>query len=366
MSLFEKELQKFNSIYRGTVVDNLGSQGQCKIFVIGVYPTEYKDDSSALPWAEPAMPLFGGNFTNKNGTLNAEATINTTPHVGAEVFVFFENGDHNHPIFFATSCGGSGWKAEHENQHIIQTDNVRIIIDEKLDDPKSTSKFGSYNENCTENSKVAANIPTRVNIECQGNVHLRVFGSVNMQVNGNFYKEINGNVHETINGNIYRMIKGNIEEDINGDIRKYHGGKLKEIHFGDTDLNHIGKTVAFYNGDITHNINANVSDLINGNVTKTVNGNVLNTINIGSFTTFVNAGGMSTTVFGIVKNRFCADFTTEVIGNFNEIINMNVNKAVGLNITEVTKGNIISTIKGNATDVITGNLKVTAARIDLN
>ena len=63
-----------------------------------------------MPWATPAMPTFGGNSFNQNAKaedlLNDETGWSSTPHagdvdVGAQVFVFFENGDINYPVYFA-------------------------------------------------------------------------------------------------------------------------------------------------------------------------------------------------------------------------------------------------------------------------
>ena len=56
----------YTGIYRGTVVYNNDPdvRGKVKIYVHGVYPEEYKTKHQLLPWAEPAMGLFGGNWKN--------------------------------------------------------------------------------------------------------------------------------------------------------------------------------------------------------------------------------------------------------------------------------------------------------------
>src|SRR5574344_1565518 len=82
--------------------------------------------------------------------------------LGAQVFIFFEGGDPNKPIYFAVAQSGNkippgtdekgidetgaGWFSEHPNQHVFKSDNVRIRIDEDVDNFRSTSKFDTYTE----------------------------------------------------------------------------------------------------------------------------------------------------------------------------------------------------------------------------
>lgn len=51
----------YTGIYRGTVVYNIDSdvKGKVKIFVHGVYPDQYFYKYELLPWAQPAMSIFG-------------------------------------------------------------------------------------------------------------------------------------------------------------------------------------------------------------------------------------------------------------------------------------------------------------------
>lgn len=88
---------EYNGIYRGTVVYNIdpdtnykiiGTErhdyhgyGKCKIFVHGIYPDEFFKDWHLLPWAEPAMAIGGGAWTNENGGLNKETGWCSAPHM---------------------------------------------------------------------------------------------------------------------------------------------------------------------------------------------------------------------------------------------------------------------------------------------
>lgn len=127
-------INNVQGIYRGKVVANYDPfvKGRVKLWIPGVYPEAFLNKPDELPWAEPVMPIFGGNFTNlREGDLNSETGITTIPHVGTEVWVFFEGGNQQYPKFFGACQGGDGWHSEHNNQHVIKTDNVTVRIDEE-------------------------------------------------------------------------------------------------------------------------------------------------------------------------------------------------------------------------------------------
>lgn len=122
---------------RGVVLDNDDPErlGRCKVFVPGVYPSELASTPSLLPWAEPAMSVFGGGWSSPKGSLNGESGVCSVPHAGrngdgAQVWVFFNDGDVRYPVYFAVCQSGPGWFSRHPNQHVMQTDNVRVVVDE--------------------------------------------------------------------------------------------------------------------------------------------------------------------------------------------------------------------------------------------
>lgn len=80
--------------YRGQVLEH-GLNGLCKIFIPGVYPEEFKQNKSKLPWAEPCQPLFAGGAIG-NGTFEY-------PDINSTVWLFFEGGNINYPVFFGLS-----------------------------------------------------------------------------------------------------------------------------------------------------------------------------------------------------------------------------------------------------------------------
>lgn len=146
------------------------NKGRVKIFVPGIFKDSILTNGQwwHLPWAEPAMSIFGGGWTgekvktsnNQHGaTYNDQTGYCSVPQCaldhknGSQVFVFFEAGDVNKPIYFAVAQSGSGWLLEHPKQHVIQTDSVRIRIDETPESQESTCKHGIFSGSA--NSKLS-------------------------------------------------------------------------------------------------------------------------------------------------------------------------------------------------------------------
>jgi len=87
---------KIVGFYRGQVMKHC-EKGNCKIFWPGVNPMEWKlpENIEKLPEAEQAAPLFGAAL-KRDG-------VYFYPDIGSIVWGFFENGDPNHPIYFAST-----------------------------------------------------------------------------------------------------------------------------------------------------------------------------------------------------------------------------------------------------------------------
>ena len=251
-----KELD-FSGIYRGKVIDNYDPEikGRCKLYVPGVYPTSMSSDGRNLPWAEPVMPLFGGSFQNiRPGDLNPEVGVSTIPHIGAELWTFFENSNHMYPKFFAACQAGSGWLSEHNNQHVIKTDNVRIRIDENPSLSGSTCKFDSYNNEVGNEipfskERSFKQKPTRVDIQIKAEncvaLNIQILGDVNMNIVGNVYERIQGDKHETHIGNLYKYHKGDAWINHDGATLKYTEGDVSNTRKGDRNEYVEGSTMEF-------------------------------------------------------------------------------------------------------------------------
>jgi hypothetical protein len=293
-------------IFRGSVIKNVDPvvKGRLKIFVPGIYPDEFSENPDLIPWAEPVMPLYGGNFTNKRGgDLNRETGVTTIPHVGAEVWLFFENNSHLHPKFFGACQGGEGWHSEHSNQHVIKTDNVRIRVDENPLDSASTCKFTSYNENNNERSrqKVISDMPTRIDIEVwnEGSnaVNIIVKGNVNMKIDGDLFEEHTGDKHLTHTGNVYKQHTG--------DVYEVHDGTTIKHQNGTNTLKHEGDFTYIHTGDKTY---------------KNPRGNVNETIFDGTFNSKV-VGDYKLDITGLLTYKITGDLQNSVVGNVSEYVN---------------------------------------------
>lgn len=88
---------KIVGFYRGEVLKHC-EKGNCKIFWPGVNPMDWKlpENIDLLPEAEQAAPLFGSSFIDNSG-------VYFYPDIGSIVWGFFENGDPNHPVYFAAT-----------------------------------------------------------------------------------------------------------------------------------------------------------------------------------------------------------------------------------------------------------------------
>lgn len=85
---------ELNGVFRGVIEFNLDplSLGRCKIRIPNLHSTEQSIETENLPWAIPAH-LNGGYHDGGSFMV---------PPVGATVFVMFEMGDPQHPLYFGT------------------------------------------------------------------------------------------------------------------------------------------------------------------------------------------------------------------------------------------------------------------------
>jgi hypothetical protein len=110
----------FNGFYRGKVVNNkdpLNSQ-RVKLRVIGLHSQNTSDNETLdgipddqLPWAEQGGMFLEGTYI---------------PKIGDFVFLFFENGNHNKPVYFA--------KCRSSNDTPPEVDNIK---DGKIGQPRT-------------------------------------------------------------------------------------------------------------------------------------------------------------------------------------------------------------------------------------
>ena len=402
-------LKLLSFIYRGIVVYNEDPElkGRVKIYVPGVYPIEYKNQHKFLPWAEPAMNIEGGSWANEkayysainsfnpiqnkddqkeiddsteqnnenqtNNTpikagdrqlvgLNAETGYCSVPHAGryatdgAQVFLFFEAGDPNKPVYFAAAQSGAGWFSEHPNQHVFHSDNIRVRIDEEPTRSESTCEFETYNSNCVKQtlssaggqafmspSEISSEVftpelkKTKLDIEVLCNdreetaVHLKVTGNVNVHIEGDIYMEHIGNKYETHVGDHYIHHVGNKVVQHEGTYTEIHTGNKLIQQTGMYERNLIGNEIESFRGSYEklrigdeNRVNQGketqlttdaVNITYNNTLTKTVLG-----ITTLTYVSAVNAQLMSSlteNILGPVTKTWASTFTHTVAAAWN-------------------------------------------------
>ncbi len=258
----QSEINVYHGPYRGVVMlnedpDNLG---RVKVYVETVYDPVYFTNPILLPWAEVSQDIYGGNanvsveeqvFLKNNNAKKftfKDTGKNSVPHKGAIVWVFFEAGNPNYPVIFAAVQGGSTWTSEHPNQHTFITDNIRIVIDEDLDNNNSTQAFEPNILNNSDVSKMAQEITpikTRLSIQVvnhkEGAVDINLDGNVNLKITGNVFSDITGDIHETHTGNKYICHKGDTYIEERGrTIYNITSGDYKETRMGNREVSTVG------------------------------------------------------------------------------------------------------------------------------
>lgn len=329
------------------------------------------------------MGLFGGSWSNENpdshgNHLNSQVGWCTVPHKGnapdqgAEVYLFFEHGDINHPVYFAAVQAGQGWFSEHDNQHVFKSDNVTIRIDENTADPKSTTKFSPYVTNNSELSKTdlvihkkqqdmqAQNIQTRLDIQIQASkmiaVNLQISGDVNIKQIGDMYIEQQGDRHQTLIGDRYVKHVGHTYIEHEGNYISTQTGKKQEAVSGNCIQTIFGDNRTKTTG-LEHNEVLGSCDFIIGN---SFNLNFEHDFNL------TVAENMTATILRNFKLKVGKSIQTIAAKNYSiEVGTFGENNTGFLDITTVNntnitsrQGNILITTLGqfellNSQDVIT-------------
>jgi hypothetical protein len=141
LSEFDKDTVKFSGFYRATILDNVDPSklGRVKLNVLGVYT----DIASAdLPWAVPA---FSTGFGSGSGYGNF-----SVPHIGSNVFVFFEAGDLYQPVYFASAPDGvhglpTDRVTNYPDRNVIKTPSgIVVYIDDHDKVVKLVHPTGKY------------------------------------------------------------------------------------------------------------------------------------------------------------------------------------------------------------------------------
>lgn len=199
---FSQSDTRFTGFYRGKVVNNQDpmKSGRVQVLVYPMFADLPETQYDLLPWAVPAFSLSFG--------ASSQAGTFTVPSVGSEVWVFFENGDYQTPVYFAEAYTPKDNKSilqEHyPKRHGIRSEanTVAYIDDEEksavieLDNGNKIKLTSSENYILLEHSSGAI-----IKLENGGAIHIATpatiyFSASTIQVEGS------GDLHALIQGNV--------------------------------------------------------------------------------------------------------------------------------------------------------------------
>ena len=222
---------KLNGFFRGKVIKHL-KHGKCKVWIPSIYDPEWETQPDMLPDAEQAAPLFAGS-NHGNGCFSY-------PNIGAIVWCFFQNGDQNYPVIFASSLGGenafnqyNSIKTQYQvNQNeklstdVISDEDISLTAIYNPDSPDPTIDISSDNHN----EHIIPEQISKRHLITSGNSHLMMYenGQISAVVSTPYDKDVEVN---TISKNINNDVKYAVDN---------HQISSKHCEFVMTDVSEFG------------------------------------------------------------------------------------------------------------------------------
>lgn len=354
-------MKELNGIYRGVIEDRNDPEkmGRCRVRIFGIHTPQKerinKDKggikTDELPWATPANPITEGSISGFGSW--------SVPLQGSHVFVFFENGHPNQPIYFASVPGlptqesdpTKGFNdpdgtfpsahrlGEPDVHKLVRGESEGTVVDGKndaLDKDVEMSDGGTWSE---PESPYAAVYPDNVVMSTHGGLIVELDntpGSKRFHVfhPSNTYIEVDNDGTMVIRNN-----KDRYEVILGG--RNIH---IKEFHNETTDGN---KTTLV--GENEHmKVKKNQTEIVGENVAREIGENLTDTVtNDATY----NTGG---------------NVTENTTGNHTDNVDGNQAETIGGSHTENTTGNLNITVGGSCNITVTGHCNVTADTIDLD
>jgi hypothetical protein len=207
---------KFIGMYRGQVFDNMDplKQGRIKVQVWPMMSEIVNAD--LLPWAVPAMPLWGGAGSGFG--------MMAIPAIGTHVFVFFEAGDVYQPVYFAEAQNAmAGIPAEVAGDYPY----TRVM--------KSPSGVKIMVNDANGSIKIATPLNSTIEIDGTGNVKLTSVAGVSIQAVVDIALLATGAIIITATGAVNITTLGNITVNaVNAAINA--SGTAKILSIGKTTI----------------------------------------------------------------------------------------------------------------------------------
>ncbi len=231
-------------------------------------------------WAEPAIQIGGSNI---HGSY-------TIPRVGDKIFVFFDGGNINHPIYFAAS----------PSQKDIPTyfaGGEDPLIKARNDRALTCSKFSEPTTNPTIEYPYGQGIKfpngTLVVVdESSGQTKIGVYHPANSYQewldDGNHVGRVATDDYEIIMGNLFMYVGGNISKVVAGNYGIDIGGDFEQVVTGDSTYQTGGDLTEETAGNVTNKVGGNLTDQVVGNSVEQIGGDK-NFLVTGAFNIQTNA-----------------------------------------------------------------------------
>lgn len=216
---------------RGEVIDNKDplNAGRCKIYVFGLYDGVQID---SIPWALYSDPFMGGN-SDVGGMF--------IPDEGDHVWVFFEEGDPEQPVYFAgapamndgpqEAKSSSGYPSNRvfktKSGHTLEFDDTdgdtRIRIAHKSGSQKIWTEDGDVEE------------------VVEGGLQIFVEDDAALHVKGNAFMKVDGDCSRTVDGNVTDNVSGTYKLNVGGDYKTSTAGRRSDLSGGGAEYLSTGQ-----------------------------------------------------------------------------------------------------------------------------
>jgi len=168
-----------------------------RVRVYGMHSQDPQDvPVSSLPWAIPACAMQNAF---------------SIPRVGSKVFVFFDGGNHNAPIYFASAPDKADWDWSKEGVEpgrtaIVFEDGQAIVVDSNESTLAYSHPSGAT---VTVDSGGAVTVHgTSLTLKSDGDLDLTADGDLNIEALGNIKESAGGNLESK--ANVIHSSKGSV------------------------------------------------------------------------------------------------------------------------------------------------------------
>lgn len=207
----------YHGLYRGEIVSREDplKLGRCKVTVYQVYHGIGVED---LPWA---WPMFSAS--PKGGFFHI-------PPVGSTVWVQFEMGDPDHPVWCQGWWGGPGGANETPDEgfkdlvpdgHVWRTPKGNMIV---LDDREGQEQILIQDKD--ENYIKFDSEEETLEVKHAGDLKVEIEGDAEVKIDGDLKAEIGGDVEAAIDGKLEAEVKGRADIKVRGNANIEASGIL--------------------------------------------------------------------------------------------------------------------------------------------